>query len=92
MMSTVKRVEGLELQLGGSDHRGWLPAGAAEPLATPVRVAIVDVRIDFDGFGYLLICESRNTPDSWDTWHETQLEAEEAARAKLDIQPADWLA
>src|SRR5437016_3147523 len=61
---TVREVRNLELHLGGEEHQGWLPPGAAPPLPTSGRIAVVDVRIEEDGHGYLLICESRNTDDS----------------------------
>lgn len=87
---TAKQVRGLQLLLGGEAHSGWLPPGAAEPLATPLRQAVVDVRIEYDGGSYLLICDSRNTDDSWDTWHATLEEAEEHAERQLGVRRSDW--
>jgi hypothetical protein len=86
----IKQVIGLHWRRGGEEHSGWLPPGAAIPLPTPVRHAIVDVTIEDYGDGYLLICESRNTADSWDTWHPTLEEAEEQAESWLGIRPSDW--
>ena len=90
---TVKQVRGLHLRLGGEEHSGWLPSGAAPPPPLPVREAIVDVRIDRladSGSACLLICASRNTLDTWDTWYETVEEAEEAAGRVLGIRRQDW--
>jgi len=87
---TVKQVRGLCLRLGGEEHRGWLPPGAALPPPIPVREAIVDVHIVDDGSACFLICASRNTLDTWDTWHETVEEAEEAAERVLGVRRQDW--
>lgn len=87
---TVKQITGIHRQYGGEEHSGWLPPNAAKPRPTPVRSAVLDVRIEDDGSSFLLICESRNTPDSWDTWHESLEDAEEQARASLSIEPWEW--
>ena len=55
-MAILKRIRGLRIRVGGVKHSGWLPAGAAVPLPTPVRDLTVDVEIDHDGHGYLLCC------------------------------------
>lgn len=89
-MRTVKQVRGLRIRLGGAEHSGWLPAGAAPPPPTPVREAVLDVRIEETDGGYLLICHSRNTPDSGDRWHETIEDAEAKARDAFGLEPGDW--
>ena len=45
MLVIVKRVTGVPVRFGGEEHRGWLPAGAAVPLPTPVRDVLLDIEI-----------------------------------------------
>jgi hypothetical protein len=90
MMKATRKITGRPMQFGGEEHSGWLPANASPPLPTPVRHALVDLCIVDDGHGFLLICESRNTDDSWDTWHETIEDAQAQAEAWLGIKPEEW--
>ena len=69
-MQVVARINNRSITFGG------------EPPNTPARSAIVDIRIENDGHGYLLICEFRNTPDSWDTWHGTLEDAIQMANGR----------
>jgi hypothetical protein len=89
-MRVVKQVLGKQMQFGGKEHSGWLPPNAAHPRPTPVRNAVIDVRIIDDGYGFLLDCESRNTEDSWDNWYERLEDAEEEAESKLGIEAGEW--
>ena len=86
-MSVVKRVLGLPVQIGGEPHPGWLPVGAAHPLPTSVRAILMDVAIEFDGYGYLLCYQARDGSISGDTWHKILAEAEQAAANSLGVQP-----
>jgi hypothetical protein len=52
----VMKVVGKRVRLGGESHNGWLPEGASTPVRTPVRHAVVDVTIEHDSHGFLLIC------------------------------------
>jgi hypothetical protein len=90
MSKIVKEIVGLQKRFGGEPHIGWLPPNAAQPQPTPIRNAVLDVRIEDDGGSFSLICESRNTPDSWDTWHETLADAEAEAQRSLGIRAWEW--
>ena len=85
-----KRIRGLRIRVGGVKHSGWLPAGAAVPLPTPVRDLTVDVEIDHDGHGYFLCCAAREGDYCWDTWHESLADAESCALKELGIRPGQW--
>src|SRR4051812_45144632 len=89
-MSIVKLVLGLPIRVGGEQHSGWLPAGAAKPLPTPIRDLLIDIRIEYDGAGYLLCYESRDGSVSGDTWHESLAGAELVAAEKLGVQSVQW--
>jgi hypothetical protein len=89
--SVLKRITNLRLRLGGEEHRGWLPPGAATPLPTPVQKVVVDLSIEFDGTGYLLICSAQDGSFSWDTWHESLNDAENQARDDYGVQSGDWI-
>ena len=90
MLPVVKRVVGLPFQDGGEEHTGWLPAGAAMPLPTPLRNVIIDLEIQFDGSGYLLCFSARDGSMSGDTWHESLSQAEQAALECFGIEPVQW--
>ncbi len=89
-MAILKRIRGLRIRVGGVEHSGWLPAGAAVPLPTPVRDLTVDIEIEHDGHGYLLCCAIREGDYCWDTWHQSLTDAELAALEQLGIQPGQW--
>ncbi|WP_169972917.1 hypothetical protein [Tautonia rosea] len=89
-MSTVKRVVGLLVRIGGEQHTGWLPAGAAIPLPTPIRDVLIDIEVQFDGHGYLLCYQSRDGDVYGDTWHGTLSEAEQVAAECFGVEPSQW--
>jgi hypothetical protein len=89
-MSVAKRVLGLPVRIGGEQHSGWLPVRAAQPLPTPIRDVLMDIEIEFDGYGYLLCYQSRDGSVYGDTWHETLAEAEQTAANSLGVQPSHW--
>lgn len=89
-MSTIKRIVGLPVRIGGEQHTGWLPAGAARPLPTPARDVLIDIEIQFDGHGYLLCYQSRDGDVYGDTWHQTLTEAEEVAAECFRLTPSQW--
>ena len=60
VLEIVKRVSGVPVKFGGESHSGWLPAGAAIPLPTPVLDVLLDIEIQFDGSGYLLCYSSQD--------------------------------
>ena len=86
----IKRVVGLAIRLGGQQHSGWLPPGAANPLPTPARDVLIDLEIEFDGSGYLLICQAQDGSFCWDTWCESMEKAEMQAAEEYGIQPSQW--
>ena len=90
MLTVVKRISGYKLRVGGTQHSGWLPAGASRPLPTPVREVTFNFEIQFDGYGYLLCCVSKEGDLYADTWHETLEDAEEAAAEQFGVTPEQW--
>jgi hypothetical protein len=89
-MSVIKQKLGWKVTIGGDQHRGWIPRGATEPLPEPAREVSLDVRIEKDPGGFLLITSSTDKSISGDTWHETLESAERAALQRLGISSADW--
>ena len=89
-MHTVKKVTGLPVRFGGEEHSGWLPAGAAVPLRTPVRDVLLDIEIQSDGSGCLLCHSSQDGTIQGDTWHATVADAEQAANEDFGVQPSQW--
>ena len=90
MLEIVKRVTGLPVQFGGEQHTGWLPAGAAIPLPTPVVDVLLDLEIQSDGDGYLLCYSSQDGTVHGDTWHQSVVEAENAAANDFGVQRSQW--
>jgi hypothetical protein len=80
-------------------HEGWLPPNAVTPLPTPKENEIIDVTIESDSAGYLLIWQTRPSetcrdsmpPKSGDTWHQTIEDAEATAREYFGIEAKDWV-
>jgi hypothetical protein len=89
-LEAIRRIEGLQVRVGGEPHSGWLPAGAAQPLPTPVRDVVMDLEIQFDGDGYLLCYASRDSSIYGDTWHKSAQEAEQAAADSFGADPSLW--
>ena len=89
-MNAVKFIKGRPATMGGEEHSGWLPAGAAKPLKTPLRHILLNFEIQFDGDGYLLCFESTDGTLSGDTWHQTLAAAEDAAKEWFGIAPSEW--
>ena len=91
MLKVIKRIIGVPVQIGGEQHTGWLPVGAATPLPTPVRNVIFDIEIQHDGHGFLLCYSARDGSAYGDTWHESIAEAEQAAFDYFGTQPSQWV-
>ena len=89
-MRVVKFINGRPLRIGGEEHTGWLPPGAAKPLPTPVRDVLLNVEIQFDGSGYFLCYLSTDGTVSGDTWHESLSGAERAAADYFGIDGSEW--
>ena len=94
----LKRVEGWPVTFGGEVHSGWLPPNAATPLPMPIEHEVLDVTIEAEGGGYLLIwtarpsetCRELGPPKTGDTWHETVENAEAAAQESFGIEKHHW--
>jgi len=89
-MKPVRQKRGLIVTIGGDQHRGWLPAGAALPLPEPIREVALDLSIEEIDAGFLVITSSADRSISGDTWHETLASAERAAFEAFGITPTDW--
>lgn len=89
-MRRLLRVEGRPLRLGGQPHRGWLPPGAAQPLPTPTRSVLIDLVIEADDSGCLLVVEAQDGSIAADTWHASLDEAKRAALAWFGVESDDW--
>ncbi len=57
-MESVRFIKNRPMTIGGEEHTGWLPAGAATPLPTPVTPSTFQPVKSIDGNGYLLCHES----------------------------------
>ena len=89
-MESVRFIKNRPMTIGGEEHSGWLPAGAATPLPTPIRHLLFNFEIQFDGDGYLLCHESTDGTVSGDTWHPTLADAENAAHDWFGIAALEW--
>jgi hypothetical protein len=54
-MTVVKQILGHHVTFGGETHSGWLPQGATILRPTPARDVMLDITIESDGAGYLLL-------------------------------------
>ena len=91
-MRRLVRVEGWPVRVGGQSHRGWLPPGASQPLPTPTRLVLIDLVIETDDSGCLLIIEAQDGSMTSDTWYASPEEARRAAWEWFGIGPSDWTA
>ncbi len=89
-MSVLKVIHGRPVRIGGQQHTGWLPVGAASPLPTPIRDLLFNFEIQFDGSGYLLCYVSTDNTVYGDTWHESLEEAEASALENFGITSMEW--
>jgi hypothetical protein len=88
----LKRATDIPMRLGGEQHRGWLPPGAAKPLPTPMRTVLVDIEIVRNGPNdCLLICAAQDGSFCWDTWFPSLDDAERAAKEQYGIESHHWL-
>lgn len=89
-MESVRFIKHRATIIGGEEHSGWLPAGAATLLPTPMRHLLFNLEILFDGEGYLLCHESTYGTVSGDTWHQTLSDAENSAHDWFGIAGTEW--
>jgi hypothetical protein len=73
-MDIVKVAE-WTVDVGGDDHSGWLPKGAATPLATPVRRVDLALAIMTEGGGCTLEWRGPTQDTSGDRWYSSVEEA-----------------
>ena len=99
MATVLKKVEGWPFTFGGALHSGWLPPEAAPPPPRPTHREVLDITIEEENGGYLLIYAARPSPTcpepvrapyAGDTWHDTLEEAEEAAYEYFGVRREDW--
>ena len=76
--------------IGGNQHSGWLPDGAASPLPEPVREIDLDIHIKSESGGFLLVYAATDGSIHGDTWHESQEDAESVALEELGLAASDW--
>jgi hypothetical protein len=86
----IKRLRGWRLTVGGDDHQGWLPPGAAQPRPEPVREVTFNLEILFDGHGWFLVFDSDDPELHGDTWHQSIEDAERQAKVDFGIEPSQW--
>jgi len=90
-MPTFSTVGSRKVKIGGEQHSGWLPEGAATPLPTPKREVKMKFEITDDGGGdYLLVYESEDKSVYGDTWHRSIEEAKIAAESSFGIPKREW--
>ncbi|OAI54179.1 hypothetical protein AYO47_03385 [Planctomyces sp. SCGC AG-212-M04] len=90
MSLVIKRIKNVSYQDGGEEHTGWLPAGAAKPLPTPVRLFVLDLTIEQVDGGCLLIYESRDDLLASDWWYDSIEQALEGAAGMFGVLPSQW--
>ena len=89
-MIVVKQILAHHVIFGGEAHSGWLPLGATTPRPTPTRDVALNITIEFDGSGYLLCYASEDGTFANDTWHQTLVDAEQAAFENFGIRNDQW--
>ena len=89
-MGSTRFIKNRPMTIGGEEHRGWLPAGAATPLPTPIRHLLFNFETQFDEDGYLLCYEATGGTVSGDTWHRTLSDAENAAQRWFGMAAHEW--
>jgi len=87
--SVVARVASRLVEVGGTIHSGWRPAGST-PLPDPIRTLEFSFEIEFDGSGYLLLTQSVNGELFSDSWFESLEQAQSAALQDFGIRTEDW--
>jgi hypothetical protein len=90
-LKTVATISKRRLRIGGEQHSGWLPEGAATPLPTPIRELDFELSIVNDGFGFLFCYNSEDNSVCGDTWHETLKDALAAAKDYFGISESEWI-
>lgn len=86
----VRRITGHPFRFGGVEHTGWLPAGAARPLPTPVRNVLLDLEIVPEADGYLLCWASHDGSIRGDHWFDRLEGALRQAEEDFGVGESLW--
>jgi len=89
-VSICREKRGWPVSVVGSQAAGWKPV---DPRTAPVetsRRVLMDVRIDEDAGGYLLVYAADDGSVYGDTWHATLEEAEQVAEELFELRDSDW--
>ena len=80
------------VEFGGEEPSGWLPTGAATPLATPlVRVDLAfAILSEGEKGGYILEWRGPTAETSNDTWHASVEAAVIEAERRFGVPPDAW--
>lgn len=90
-MTVYSRIPSRLVTIGGEQHSGWLPLGAAIPLPLPVRQLNMSFEITDDGgTSFLLLVASEDHSVYGDTWHASIEDAKAAAESYFGIRPEEW--
>jgi hypothetical protein len=89
MASTRLQIRGRRVVLGGDEHVGWLPDGAASPQPTASSKVLVDFVIEGDDHGAMLYWHGHDG-SHWDVWRESVAGAVEEAESSWGIKPHEW--
>lgn len=90
-VGVLQRIVGMPWRIGGETHSGWLPPGVARPLPIPIYEVVLDLKIEFDGSGYLFCYRAREGSFCGDTWYPSLEDAEQDARESFGIDPSRWV-
>jgi hypothetical protein len=72
------------------DQSAWRVALPGDPTWELGRDVDLDVWIEDDDSGFLLLCSTRDRDLYFDTWHRTIEEARAAAAEVLGLKASDW--
>ena len=76
---------------GGQQPSGWLPGAAAEPLPTPAELVPIDLSMEAEPDGsVLLIWKALGREFGNDTWHRSVADAMEQARSEVGGNTPEW--
>jgi hypothetical protein len=91
-MRVIRSIAGRSVEFGGEPQHGWLPPGAAKPGATPLRTAVLDLRILAEENGAVVLeWQSRNSEDRGDRWYPSLADAIREAEALFGIATSEWV-
>ena len=90
MPKTKLQVPERDFKIQEQKHEGWLPTSAREPRPIAARFFRATLRIEGDDQGYFLICESKDSALSSDTWYPSLSEAMDHAKRSFGVETSDW--